>query len=281
MKVLVLSLLLLGALSVNLRASQSAGPAVDFLQPVELALQLFGQSFDTTMQSMELQLLTMLYPDNPADIQAQLDVCEENFWNSEVGNLQAINTDLLSLANSCSADDPSATVSKVIEDFISLISTIVANCDGLTVDLQTDLSNLIASMVVQGFQFSGPFVGPVNQLINGSLPPFALPPSLVSTIDGWFENVGSSVQAVDNTEVNASALIADWNRMQASVASTGAPTVEDTAASMKDLYALANTDGVIFAEIFRSWEQYITPAVQTMCSFAGPLLAFAAPPASN
>ena len=267
MKVLFVSILLVCTL--GLKVSQS----VDLLQPVELAVQLFSQSLDTTTQSLELQLLTLIYPDTAADVQAQLDVCEDNFWDTEVSSLQSINTDLWNLANACSSEDPTAPVTQLIDDTFAMIAAVAADCDGLTVDLQGDLNKFLAQAIVQSYQMTSPLVGPVEEIIAGLIPPYANPPALQSAIDNGFLSVGVTQEAIDNTEVNAQALIRDWNQIGSEIATTGVPTQADVEDAFSNLWALVVTDVVIWGQAFRSVEQVINPGVQALCSFAGPFMA--------
>ena len=167
---------------------------------------------------------------------------------------------MLSLVNACSADDPTVPVTQFVGDSLTLISALASTCDGLSVDLQTDLNSLLAEMVVQGYQPSEP----VEAVASQTLPSFSDRPFRSSAVDTEFN--GITQEAINSTMTNALALFSDWTNMQADITSGEPPTVEDTAASYDDLWGLAESDGAVWGQLIQAVALYSAPAVTALCN---------------
>ena len=281
MKVLLLSALCFTAFSANLRSAQSSMMSVDLLQPVELFIQLFGQTFDTTTQALETQFLTMLYPDTFTDVQGQLDTCEANFWASQVTDLQAINADMWGLVTACTAEDPAAPINQLIQDTLTLMATFSANCEGLSVDLPGDINNLVAASIVQGFQYVQPWTGPLAQWSAAAVAPLEPSASYVQPVTQLTDSValmaGVTADTVTQTDTDVTASINSWNQVLNNLAANGSLSQDDIVAALGSELALLNDGGASFGQVIQSSAQYLVQAVQATCSFAGPLLSLVSP----
>ena len=278
MNALLLSALCLTAFGASIRSSQAQ---VDLLQPEELSVQLFGQAFDTLTQSLETQFITMLFPDNFADVQAQLDTCEDNFWNGQVTDLQAINADLWNLLNACTADDPTAPVTQLIQDTLTLMASVTAQCDTLTVDLPGAINNLIAASIVQGIQFTAPWVGPLTEWTAASATPLESLPQYLAPLSNVATSLASTLgvpqESIDQANTDLNSEITTGNTLLNDLANTGTVTQDDVVAALNAELALANDGMTQFGQIVSSSAQYVTQAVSATCSFAGPVLAMLSP----
>ena len=283
-KLLLLCSISLSALSVNLRASQSL-PSIDLFQPIELTLQLFGQAYDSTTQGLELQLLQMLYPDTATDVQAQLDQCEEDFWNSQVTGLQTINTDMWNLAGACAAEDPSTLVNQLVQDSLTLMATVTAQCDGLSVDLMGSINTLIATSIVQGYQFVTPWTGPLAQWTAASVAPLEVTPDYLQPVtqvtDSLAATAGVAPDTITQTDTDLSAIVTAWNTVLNNIAATGSLSADDISAALTAQLALLNDEGTQYGDVMQATAGYIGQAVQGLCSFVGPILSAVTPAAPS
>ena len=276
MHAFVLSLLALSVMGANLRQA----PQVDLLQPVELLSQLFGQAFTTTTQSLELQLLTMLYPDTATDVQAQLDTCEDKFLAGNTQALQTLNGDILGLGLACASEDPTAPVTKLVQDTLQIMASIAAPCDDLKVDLVGDIENLIAASIVQGVQFSGQWFGPLAQWTAASLTPLEggvqyLQP-VVQGVGSVAGAVGVSDETLGKANTDATASVGAWTTVLNDIAA-GTLTQDDVRAALDSVLPLTNDFGAVYGDVANGAAAYANQGVTAICAFVAPLLEFLQP----
>ena len=276
MHAVVLSLLCLSVMGANLR---QAAP-VDLMQPLELLSQLFGQAFTTTTQSLELQFLTLLYPDNAQDVQAQLDTCEDKALAGNTQALQTLNGYILGLGQACASEDPTAPVNKLIQDTLQILASIAAPCDDLQVDLVGDIENLIAASIIQGAQYTGPWFGPLTQWTAASLTPLESGVQYLQPVVQAAGSVAGAAGVTDdtlgkaNTDVNAS--VGAWTAILDNIAA-GALTQDDIKAALDSELPIVNDFGAVYGDVAKNGAQYANQAVAAVCSFVGPLFAFLQP----
>ena len=270
MHAFVLSLL---ALSVTGASLRQAAPTT-LVQPLELFNQLFVQAFDTTTQSLELRVLTMLYPDNAADIQAVLDQCEADAITTNNEALEKVSADVIGLGQACASEDPTAPVNTLIQDTLQMMANVAAPCDGLPVDLVADVENLIATALVQGFEFSGLWVGPLNQWAATSLQPIEGVGQYLQPVSSAVGSVAGAVGVTDetlakvNTDVTAS--VGAWSAVLDSIAA-GTLSPDDVVAALDTELLLLNDGGAVYGDVVNSAAKYANQAVGAVCSFVGPL----------
>lgn len=274
MRTLLLALLCVAAHSSLLRTNQQQ---ISIVGTVQLLTRLFAQSFQGLTESLELELLSQLYPNNTLEVQVQLDACESSILDKTEDQLGALDQDIRAFRLACEDEDPSAPILKLMQDSMQGLANLAAPCDSLSVDIVGDIEKWIASGVVNGATFASEWTGPLMQWN-------------AEAISSAFSSLNPYLQAVEDLEAsvavsmglnNASVALLrsdisqevnDWSNLLSVLSSGSLPTQANLLSTLNDAQVISKDLKAELEETMQRGMRTYGDAANAMCTFVTALL---------
>ena len=274
MKAVLATLLCLSAFGAHLRAEQSQGSMA--------AMAQMSQQFLDTMTNLTAGfLLQQMYPDNFQQVQAELDTCIDTAVQNSMNATQSALTDSFNIMNACSAADPGAVVTQLMQDTLNSMTYLIAPQCTFSVNLMGDLNNFLASATAQGFNFLGPmtsffsmmnqFMAPgMNQMtasMTQSMQPYLT--AMNSMTETLEEAMGVSQADSDKLNTDLGTLMTDSNTLTNDFFTTGNVTAADVLATIVDSETIMGDVATEMNEVVANMQAYLVQGVDQMCSLFG------------
>lgn len=239
--------------------------------------QMSQQFLDTITNLTAGMILQQIYPDNFQQVQAELDTCIDQAVQNSLNATQSAFTDSFNVMNACSAADPGAVVTQLIQDTLNSMTYLIAPQCTFSVNLMSDLNNFLAAAISQGMSFMGPmtsffsmmnqFIAPgMNQMMGTmtqSMQPFIATTN--SMTESMEELMGISSADADKLATDLSTLMTDSNTAMMS----GNLTQAQALLLITDGETIATDVMTQMNDAVSSIEGYLVQGVDQMCSMFG------------
>lgn len=274
MRAVLSAVLCLCALGANLRSEQSQ---FSMFPGMDSMTQMSQQFLDTITNLTAGMILQQIYPDNFQQVQAELDTCIDQAVQNSLNATQSAFTDSFNVMNACSAADPGAVVTQLIQDTLNSMTYLIAPQCTFSVNLMSDLNNFLAAAISQGMSFMGPmtsffsmmnqFIAPgMNQMMGTmtqSMQPFIATTN--SMTESMEELMGISSADADKLATDLSTLMTDSNTAMMS----GNLTQAQALLLITDGETIATDVMTQMNDAVSSIEGYLVQGVDQMCSMFG------------
>ena len=268
MKAVLLSLLCLSALSVHLRSSQPQSfSGLDTW--IQITEQFLGSLTDFTSGA----ILQQLYPANYQQVENEWNQCmDQNLESSENYSQSAID-DLFSLVTACSASDPGAVVTQLMQDTLNSMGGVQCT---FSVDLFGDLNNFYISALAQGFNLTGPMASafsPINQATTQQIVTTTAQSlqdyvdAMNSWSDGMESTLGIDESDIDELNTDANQLISDLGDLSDQLAQ-GSVNQDDVTQMISDSNAVASDFQDQVNDVVGFVAQYLRRGVRQICALS-------------
>jgi len=269
MKTLVLALLCVVGNCSLLRTSQQQ---ISIVGTAQALTRLFAQTFLRLTESMEMEMLSQLYPNNTLAVQIQLDTCESNLIDQTEDAFGLFEEDIMSFRLACEDKDPTAPMMKLMQDSMQTLANTAAPCDNLSVDLVGDIEKWIENALVSGATFASEWTGPLIQWNSQAVY------SAFSSMEPYFgavEDLGASMavsiglrnSSISQLRSDITQESNDWAEIFQVLSSGNLPSPTDLQTALNDAILISND---INAELKKAVEMGVETygqAASAVCTF--------------
>lgn len=250
---------------------------ISIVGTVQTLSRLFAQTFLRLTESLELEMLSQLYPNNTLEVQMQLDACESNIIDRTEDEFGILEQDIRSFRLACEDTDPSAPMMKLIQDCMQTMANIAAPCEGLSVDLVGDIEKWIENALVNGANFASEWTGPLIQWNSQAVS------SAFASLEPYFgavEDLGASMavsmglrnSSISQFRSDIRQETSDWADILQILSNGNLPTPADIQTALNDAIVLSNDVNAELKETVEMGMETYGQAANAICTFVTALM---------